>query len=99
MYTKRVAINLFVSDCPYTIYYKDGELYGYVFNNCPVLNAERASYPIELTRAQGYKYWKKHFPNRIVWSLPEALQTAIDRDPTSFGVFRDKNGELVGYEG
>ena len=54
---------------------------------------------IELTRAQGYRYWQKHFPERVCWDLPFALYCAVCQEPRSFGTYTDKNGELVGYAG
>lgn len=36
---------------------------------------------VELTRAQGFKYWGKYFPLRADYTLPLALQEAIAREP------------------
>ena len=59
----------------------------------------KESNPVVLTRAKGYRYWEKYFPNRYFWSLPEELQFAIDLPCGSSGVFYDANGELCGYSG
>lgn len=59
-----------------------------------------SSEPIELTRAQGFKYWRKHFANRPCYSLPKELAEATDRDFRSSGVFYSKKrGEVIGYMG
>lgn len=56
--------------------------------------------PIELTRAQGFKYWERHFPDRICYSLPTALAEAIDRDFRSEGTFYSKKyRQMMGYAG
>lgn len=52
-----------------------------------------------LTRAKGYRYWWKHFPDRYCWSLPQELQDALDMAPATRGYFVDRNGQLCGYEG
>ena len=53
-----------------------------------------------LFRSQGYKYWKKYFPNRACYTLPEILQEAIDREPRTEGRFySEKYGEYIGYIG
>lgn len=59
----------------------------------------KESNPVILTRAKGYRYWKKYFSGRICYSLPEELQTAIDLPCVSEGTFYDANGELCGYMG
>jgi len=99
MYSKSV-FNFF-ENCPHVLYYKNGELFGSRIHGefVPARPQFPAISHIELTRAQGFKYWEKYFPNRTVWELPLPLQEAIDRDCVSFGEFVDKNGELVGYAG
>lgn len=55
---------------------------------------------VYLSRAQGFKYWKKYFPNRRYWELPEALQNAIDEPCHSFGYYiSKKDGIIICYEG
>lgn len=58
------------------------------------------SAPVELTRAQGFRYWSKYFPDRTCYSLPEVLEEAINKPCTSEGVFYSKKyNELIGYAG
>jgi hypothetical protein len=54
---------------------------------------------IELSRAQGYKYWRKYFRDRPVYHLPMELQEAIKREPVAFGYFTRKDHTVCGYEG
>lgn len=55
--------------------------------------------PIELSRAQGYKYWKKYFPECMVYYLPKVLQEAIKKEPVAYGYFTRKDHTVCGYEG
>lgn len=55
---------------------------------------------VYLSRAQGFKYWKKYFPNKRYWDLPIALQNAIDEPCHSFGYYiSKKHREIICYEG
>lgn len=36
---------------------------------------------VRMTRAQGFRYWTRHFPNRSMWELPEIMQEAVCLDP------------------
>lgn len=99
MYTKKTYINLFDDSTPVTDYYKDGELIGYRDKNGIHLYGWHGPAHDPLTRAKGYRYWGKHFPDRYCWSLPELLQDALDMAPASRGVFVDRSGRLCGYEG
>lgn len=56
-------------------------------------------HPVELTRAQAYRYWSKHFPDEYFFNLPQALQEGLDRKPQSYGYYINRHGEMVGYEG
>ena len=67
--------------------------------NRDFLDIYHESNPVILTRAKGYRYWKKYFSGRICYSLPEELQIAIDLPCVSEGTFYDANGELCGYNG
>lgn len=99
-YTKIVLPRLF-DDCARAVdFYKNGKLFAYDCGDGrgiqiipPVRN------PIELTRAQGFRYWERHFPERACYTLPALLEEAVDREPKSFGIFFDRNGEEIGYCG
>lgn len=99
MYSK-VEFNFF-DGCPMVLYYKNGALFGSRIHGefVPAQPKLMAGGSIELSRAQGFKYWAKYFHGRYDWELPLPLQDAVNRDCVSFGEFVDKNGELVGYEG
>ena len=97
-FSVRVSEDLFSEGNFWRYYYRDGRLYGE--SGCYGLRLFPAPVSkVELTRAQGYRYWAKHFPDRACYTLPEALQEAIDRPPVSSGYYVDHSGELVGYEG
>jgi hypothetical protein len=50
--------------------------------------------PVIMTRSQGYRYWEKHFPNRICYSLPALIEAAVDLYDDSEVVYQiDKNSE------
>ena len=50
--------------------------------------------PVVMTRSQGYRYWEKHFPNRICYSLPRLIEAAVDLYDDSEVVYQiDKSGE------
>lgn len=100
MYTKFTRKSLFF-DGDYAEFYKDGVL---------IARRNRASggnirlYPrptseVRLTRAQGFRYWERHFPLRACWDLPPALREAVALDPATYGKYIDRNGEAVGYAG
>lgn len=59
----------------------------------------KESNPVVLTRAKGFRYWRKHFSGRNSYTLPEELQDAINLPCVSEGTFYDANGELCGYFG
>ena len=91
--------NLFCSG-KYAEFNRDGQLIGRVINNkVQRIRWETYRQPVELTRAQGYKYWKRYFPNRLIWDLPEALQEAIESESRSYGTYVNRQGEVIGYEG
>lgn len=79
-------------------YRKDDVLIGWS-DNGEVTRYKVTTVPYELSRAQGYKYWERYFPNRLVWDLPEALQEAIEKEPTAYGEYTNRNGETIGYIG
>jgi hypothetical protein len=98
MYTKETYPNLFGIGS-WTNYYKNGKLIAMRSEGrLELVNIHEPAYDV-LTRAKGYRYWEKHFPDRYCWSLPEMLQEALDMEPASSGYFVDRNGELCGYEG
>jgi len=50
--------------------------------------------PVVMTRSQGYRYWEKHFPNRICYDLPELVAAAVDLYDDSEVVYQaDRGGE------
>ena len=61
------------------VYYKNGRAIarsdekGLKFESCLPFKA-----PIVMTRSQGYRYWEKHFPNRVCYDLPELVAAAVD---------------------
>lgn len=60
---------------------------------------KRTAAACELSRAQAYRYWAKHFPSHAVFNLPQALQVAIDKPCTAHGIYITKDGKRVAYEG
>lgn len=87
------------TDLPTRIYYKDSRAVGMSYEGAVSLLPSYSS-TCELTRAQGYRYWEKHFSNRNYYSLPLILQEAIDKPSRSFGQYvSKKDGALIGYEG
>ena len=95
-YTKRTTRSLFGDD--YVEFFKDGKLAAIRLNGQLAI-VPKYTAPIELTRAQGFRYWRRHFPQRVCWDLPTALVVAVETEPRSFGTFVDRNGALVGYIG
>ena len=52
------------------------------------------------TQAHGWRIWKKHFPNRSVYSLPEYVQELLDLPCSSYGeYYSKKHKEWIGYAG
>lgn len=50
--------------------------------------------PVVMTRSQGYRYWERHFPNRICYDLPELVAAAVDLYDDSEVVYQiDKNSK------
>lgn len=99
MYIKESYPDLFGLGA-WTNYYKEGKLIATRIEGgkLELANQHGPKYDL-LTRAKGYRYWEKHFPERYCWSLPEMLQEALDMEPASRGWFIDRNGEVCGYEG
>lgn len=99
-YTKSVLVSLFDDGARLVSYYKNGRLCA--FDNGDgrgIQLVPMAKSSIELTRAQGYRYWAQHFPGRTCYSLPALLEEAVDREPQSYGSFVTRNGERIGYIG
>ena len=91
-------------ECPFTgimvtEFFRDGHYIGHRDEGQPIVLEPHFNDNIELTRAQGFKYWKRHFSNRSCYTIPEALAQAIERTPKSFGYYFNKYGKLCGYEG
>jgi len=95
MYTKTTSV--FFGTI--TTFYKDGRLIACRREGERIHFAIPYSEPVTLTRAQAFRYWERHFPDRVCWDLPSELYEATELPPKSSGVYTDSNGELVGYEG
>lgn len=98
MYTKKHSAGLFATDITY--FYKDGYLIAtrdskgwHRYPN------KLKGYGCSLTRAQGYRYWQRHFPGLPCWLLPEPLEEATDLEPEYKGEYTDKSGEVIGVFG
>lgn len=98
IFTTHTTADLFATT-PIIYYYKDGSHIATRRAGVLTLEPKRAEAMDPLTRAKGFHYWKKHFPTRACYTLPAALQAAIDEPSRSWGTFINKNGKLVGYEG
>ena len=90
--------NLFLTGS-YTEFKRNGELVAQAWNGKIEMNSKAWNKATKLSRAQGYKYWKRYFPNRLCWDLPEALQEAIESEATTYGTYTNRHGEIIGYEG
>lgn len=49
-------------------------------------------------QACGWRYWRKHFPNRSYYSLPAEIVELLDLECDTFGTYVNKTGELIAYE-
>lgn len=85
-------------DHPSKMYSKNGVPWGTSSANGTFLIGH-INHRAPLTRAQGFKYWEKHFKDKYIFELPKELQKAIELEPTSHGCYMDRNGHLVGYSG
>lgn len=87
----------------YRAYHKKGKVIGiWTAASQSLKLVHRPEQPIdrvEITRAQAYRYWEKHFDKRSVYSLPKLLQEAVDKPCKSNGTYIKKDGQLAGYEG
>lgn len=99
MYTKRTIVDIFFGTPAYTEFRKDGELVAVRLGSEWQFTRKLCPSSVELTRAQGFKYWERHFSDRVCWSLPQPLQAALDREPRTIGEYTDRRGERIGYEG
>lgn len=100
----KTTVALFFDDNGYwKDFYRDGKHIAcahYDANgNRDFLDIYHESNPVILTRAKGYRYWKKYLRNFYYWDLPKEMQIAVDLPCVSSGTFYDKNGELCGYCG
>lgn len=87
-------------------YYRDGKHIGYrrfngplQLSNCRRYELRGSGSPSELTRAQGYRYWIKHFPGRCCFDLPSLLLEATEKPCKTYGSYINRNGKRVGYAG
>lgn len=66
----------------FTKYWKNGHAFAAFTQDGLYWRRESMVMPDEpcviLTRAQGFRYWQKHFPRRPWWTLPAALQLAVN---------------------
>lgn len=100
MYTKKVINHLFFPCLgAYTEYYKNGKYIGARYYNGVTL-VKPHSEPCEISRAQAFKYWERHFSGLPCWLLPKPLEDALDKPVKSNGVYWSKRRrEYVGYSG
>lgn len=98
MYTKETYLNLFTG-APWTNYYKNGKLIATRSKGKLEMKPQSGPAFDPLTRAQGFRYWQKHFPGLPCWMLPPMLEEAIDLKATYRGEYIDRNGERVGVFG
>ena len=83
-----------------TTYYRNGRAFAIKRHNGTIHFINKPySAPVEITRAQAYKYWERHFPGRCCYSLPEILQKALEKPCVSHGFFVNHLGEAIGYSG
>ena len=94
MYSK--SVSLFDDGC--AMYYKDGRCIGMKVDG-EILLYSKPSSTVDISRAQAYRYWVKHFPDRPYYTLPLVLALAVNKPTRSRGVFVNKRGEYIGYEG
>lgn len=103
-YTKKVfGTEGFEGFGSYTIFYKDGKEIATKHSPCEwfpkgsfTLQPQYVEAYEPLTRRQGYRYWKKHFPNQSCYYLPTLLEEAINKECEVSGTFF-LNGEEVYY--
>ena len=95
-YSKTSYPNLF-GDGNWTNYYKGSKLIATRDGNGPIklTNHHGPAYDT-LTRAKGYRYWEKHFPDRYYWDLPQELQDAVDMESATSGEFWDWTENILG---
>ena len=79
-------------------YSREGRVIG-TANRYGLILYKYGTRPVRLSRAQGFKYWRKYFPGRIWTGLPEALQEALEEPCMTRGVYFTREGEAVAYEG
>lgn len=95
MYTKVTTPALFL-DGNFVRVYKDGNLRGYKTPSCPIFTlVNTTTSDVNISRAQAYRYWEKHFADLPCYCLPEVLQEALEKVPTYEGYYFDRKGELV----
>jgi len=88
----------FFSDATVKEFRRDGALIGWSEGE-KITRYTVTTIPYELSRAQGFKYWEKHFKGWLYWDLPKALQEAIEKEPTAYGEYTNREGEVIGYIG
>lgn len=93
MYTKVYHPNLFTTG-GYWEFYK-GKTLAAIRDEEGLRLVHHVTFPPEITRAQGFRYWEKHFAERPYYALPEPLEEAINKEAIYRGHFIDKYGERV----
>ena len=82
----------------YRNYYKNGQLvassdiFGLRLESRPALTCT-------ISRAQAYRYWKKHMPDLVDSVLPDIMQAALTGPCKVKGYYKNRAGEVVAYEG
>ena len=97
---RHTAEELFCSKA-YTVIFKDGHRIarreeGEGWDYLPQM---RKGHGADLTRAKGFRYWGRYFPNLPCWMLPAELEAATDLEAHYKGEYIDHDGELVGVFG
>lgn len=106
MYTKRNSI---FSRGKRTLFYKngveiacrdDGEEINILWSFYADMQAQMVDADKYNTYRQvyGWRYWRKHFPNRFYYDLPKQIIELLDLPCDTYGTYINKAGEVVGYE-
>lgn len=76
-YTKKCTDSKLFGPC--TTYYKDGVEIARKGYGKPLQWVRPYTEPVVISRSQAYRYWRKYFPRRRCFDLPEVLAYATIR--------------------
>lgn len=93
MYTKIYCPNLFTAG-GYWEFYKGKTLVA-IHDENGLRLVKHVVFATEITRAQGFRYWEKHFAERACYTLPTLLEEAVNKEAIYRGHFVDRYGEYV----